>query len=252
MPTEPFEYWRLLITAGLAVLILVGAFVGSVIIQQRRYLAITRSLSGRLMLAQERERSAVARELHDGLIQRVVLLGSELSRMPPVAGPDAHELAAWRDSFRDELHDVADDIRRIAHGMHPSILDTLGLQAALASLADEFYFSDNLTVRFVAESALPDTSSDVALTLYRVAQEGLRNVARHAGVSKAELRATPTPGGIMVEIMNDLGTVPGAGARNGFGLKSVAERVRLLNGRFSFKSDAATGTRLVVWVPTNG
>ena len=251
MPTEPFEYWRLLITAGLAVLILVGAFVGSVIIQQRRYLAVTRSLSGRLLLAQEKERSSVARELHDGLIQRVVLLGSELSRMPPVSGPDANEIAAWRDSFRDELHDVADDIRRIAHGMHPSILDTLGLQAALASLADEFYFSDNLTVKFVAESPLPETSPDVALTLYRVAQEGLRNVARHAGVPRAELRVTPTPGGIMVEIMNELGTAPGAGARNGFGLKSVAERVRLLDGRFSFKSDAASGTRLVVWVPTN-
>lgn len=252
MPTEPFEYWRLLITAGLAVLILVGAFVASVIIQQRRYLAVTRSLSGRLLLAQEKERSSVARDLHDGLIQRVVLLGSELSRMPPVAGPDANELAAWRDSFRDELHDVADEIRRIAHGMHPSILDTLGLQAALASLADEFYFSDNLAVRFVAESRLPETSADVALALYRVAQEGLRNVARHAGVSQAELRATPTPGGIMVEITNELGTAPGNGARNGFGLKSVAERVRLLNGRFSFKSDGAAGTRLVVWVPTNG
>jgi two-component system sensor histidine kinase UhpB len=249
---EPFEYWRLFITAGLAVLILVGAFVGSVIIQQRRYLAVTRSLSGRLLLAQEKERSSVARELHDGLIQRVVLLGSELSRMPPVAGPDANGLAVWRDAFREELRDVADDIRRIAHGMHPSILDTLGLQAALASLADEFYFSDNLTVRFAAEAPLPETSPDVALTLYRVAQEGLRNVARHAGVSRADLRATPTPGGIMVEVMNELGTAPGAGARNGFGLKSVAERVRLLNGRFSFKSDEAGGTRLVVWVPTNG
>jgi signal transduction histidine kinase len=249
---EPFEYWRLFITAGLAVLILVGAFVGSVIIQQRRYLAVTRSLSGRLLLAQEKERSSVARELHDGLIQRVVLLGSELSRMPPVAGPDANELAVWRDAFREELRDVADDIRRIAHGMHPSILDTLGLQAALASLADEFYFSDNLTVRFVAESAIPETSPDVALTLYRVAQEGLRNVARHAGVSKAELRATPTPGGIMMEVMNELGAAPGARARNGFGLKSVAERVRLLDGRFSFKSDGTAGTRLVVWVPTNG
>jgi two-component system, NarL family, sensor histidine kinase UhpB len=249
---EPFEYWRLFITAGLAVLILVGAFVGSVIIQQRRYLAVTRSLSGRLLLAQEKERSSVARELHDGLIQRVVLLGSELSRMPPVAGPDANELAVWRDAFREELRDVADDIRRIAHGMHPSILDTLGLQAALASLADEFYFSDNLTVRFSAEAPLAETSPDVALTLYRVAQEGLRNVARHAGVSRAELRATPTPGGVMVEVMNELGAAPGGGARNGFGLKSVAERVRLLNGRFSFKSDEAGGTRLVVWVPTNG
>ena len=252
MSTEPFEYWRLLITGGLAVLILVGAFVGSVIIQQRRYLAVTRSLSGRLLLAQEKERSSVARELHDGLIQRVVLLGSELSRMPPVAGPEAGELTEWRDSFREELFDVADEIRRIAHGMHPSNLDTLGLQAALASLADEFYASDNLTVRFVVESPLPETSADVSLALYRVAQEGLRNVARHAGVSAAELRATPTPGGIMLEIMNELGTAPGAGARNGFGLKSVAERVRLLNGRFSFNSAGAAGTRLVVWVPTHG
>jgi two-component system sensor histidine kinase UhpB len=248
--TESFEYWRLVVTAGLAVLILVGAFVGSVIIQQRRYLAVTRSLSGRLLLAQEKERSSVARELHDGLIQRVVVLGAELSRMPPVTGSAAADIADWRESFRQELHDVADDIRRIAHGMHPSILDNLGLQAALASLAAEFYSTDDLTVRFVAESKLPETSPDVALTLYRVAQEGLRNVARHAGVSNAELRVTPTPGGIMVEIMNELGTAPGTGARNGFGLKSVAERVRLLDGRFSFKSDEAGGTRLVVWVPT--
>ena len=56
----------------------------------------------------------------------------------------------------------------------------------------------------------------------------------------------------MLEIMNELGTAPGSGARNGFGLKSVAERVRLLNGRFSFKSAGPAGTRLVVWVPTHG
>lgn len=251
MSTETVEYWRLLVTAALAVLILIGAFVVSVVIQQRRYLAVTRSLSGRLLLAQEKERSSVARELHDGLIQRVVLLGSELSRMPPAPEPAAEDLAAWRDLFRDELYDVADEIRRIAHGMHPSILDDLGLQAALSSLAGEFYASDHLTVRFVAESSLPETSADVALTLYRVAQEGLRNVVRHAGVSEAELRVTPTPGGIMLEIMNERGAAPASGARNGFGLKSVAERVRLLNGQFSFKSDGPGGTRLVVWLPTH-
>ena len=252
MSSETVEYWRLLVTAALAVLILIGAVVVSVVIQQRRYLAVTRSLSGRLLLAQERERSSVARELHDGLIQRVVLLGSELSRMPAAPGPAADDLAAWRDAFRDELYDVADEIRRIAHGMHPSILDDLGLQAALSALAEEFHASDRLRVRFVAESPLPETSADVALTLYRVAQEGLRNVVRHAGVADAELRVTPTPGGIMLEIVNARGAAPASDARNGFGLKSVAERVRLLNGQFSFKSDGPAGTRLAVWVPTNG
>ena len=251
MPTETVEYWRLLITAGLAVLILVGAFVASILIQQRRYMAVTRSLSGRLLLAQEKERSAVARDLHDGLIQRVVLLGSQLTRIPKVDGAHRPEIAAWRDSFRLSLHDVADEIRRIAHGMHPAALDTLGLQAALESLAAEFYFSDNLTVAFSAEDDLPETTADVALALYRVAQEGLRNVAQHAGVLEAELRLSRSHGGIMIEIVNALAAAPVSSAsRDGFGLRSVAERVRLLNGQSSFRSSVGEGTRLAAWVPT--
>ena len=253
MPSETVEYWRLLLTAGLAVLILLGAFVGSVLIQQRRYLAVTRSLSGRLLLAQEDERSAVARELHDGLIQRVVLLGSELNRIPRTDAPIGAELAAWQQSFRAELYDVADEIRRIAHGMHPAVLDTLGLEAALESLAGEFYFSDDLAVRFLVDGELPEIPPDVALCIYRVAQEGLRNVARHGGVKEAELRVATAHGGIAVEVINRLGNPPGpAAAGNGFGLKSVGERVRLLNGRHAFTSDAAGGTRLVAWVPLRG
>jgi signal transduction histidine kinase len=253
VPSETVEYWRLLLTAGLAVLILLGAFVGSVLIQQRRYLAVTRSLSGRLLLAQEDERSAVARELHDGLIQRVVLLGSELNRIPRAAEPLGTDLAAWQQSFRAELYDVADEIRRIAHGMHPAVLDTLGLEAALESLAGEFYFSDDLGVRFLVEGGLPEVPPDVALCIYRVAQEGLRNVARHAGVREAELRVATAHGGIAVEVINRLGKAPNPAAMsNGFGLKSVGERVRLLNGRYSFTSDAVGGTRLVVWVPLRG
>ena len=253
MPSETVEYWRLLLTAGLAVLILLGAFVGSVLIQQRRYLAVTRSLSGRLLLAQEDERSAVARELHDGLIQRVVLLGSELNRIPTTDAPIGAELAAWQQSFRAELYDVADEIRRIAHGMHPAVLDTLGLEAALESLAGEFYFSDDLTVRFLVEGELPEIPADVALCIYRVAQEGLRNVARHGGVKEAELRVATAHGGIAIEVINRLGNPPNfAAAGNGFGLKSVGERVRLLDGRHAFTSDTAGGTRRVAWVPLRG
>ena len=253
MPSETVEYWRLLLTAGLAVLILLGAFVGSVLIQQRRYLAVTRSLSGRLLLAQEDERSAVARELHDGLIQRVVLLGSELNRIPRTDAPIGAELAAWQQSFRAELYDVADEIRRIAHGMHPAVLDTLGLEAALESLAGEFYFSDDLAVRFLVDGELPEIPPDVALCIYRVAQEGLRNVARHGGVKEAELRVATAHGGIAIEVINRLGNPPNfAAAGNGFGLKSVGERVRLLDGRHAFTSDTAGGTRLVAWVPLRG
>jgi two-component system sensor histidine kinase UhpB len=249
---ETVEYWRLLITAALAVLILVGAFVGSVIIQQRRYLAVTRSLSGRLILAQEQERSAVARELHDGLVQRVVMLGSELSRMPAAEPPLAGALAEWRDDFRGELLDVADGIRRVAHGMHPSILDNLGLAAALESLAEEFLASDGLAVRVTVPADLPPVPPNVSLTLYRAAQEGLRNVVRHARVRSAELCLTRTPEGLMLEIVNDAGAAPVAGAQQGLGLRSIAERARLLNGRFSFRSSEAEGTRLAVWVPLHG
>ena len=252
MQADTVEYWRLLITAALAVLILVGAFVGSVIIQQRRYLSVTRSLSGRLILAQEQERSAVARELHDGLVQRVVMLGSELSRLPAAEPPLAGQLSQWSSDFRAELLDVADDIRRIAHGMHPSILDTLGLPAALESLAEDFLAADGLAVRVTVPPDLPPVPPGVALSLYRVAQEGLRNVVRHAGVRTADVCLTQSSGGLMLEIVNAAGPAATPARDHGLGLRSIAERVRLLDGRSTFRSSEADGARLVVWVPLHG
>src|SRR5690606_35958279 len=119
----------------LVALILSAAFVTSMIIQQRRYLATTRAFGGRLLLAQEEERTRVARELHDDLIQRVALLGQDLQELESRSAAGGSVRLA---GVRGELHDLAGEIRSIAHRMHPSTIEYLGLPAALVQLGAEF------------------------------------------------------------------------------------------------------------------
>ena len=215
------------------------------LIQQRRYLATTRQFGGRVLAAQEEERAWIARELHDDLIQRVAMIGHELEQFERgVAAPV--RLAG----IREELHDLAGEIRRLAHRMHPAVLDHLGLSAALAQLVAEF---DQQGLHVSLESAVPAESvpPDVSTCLYRVAQEGLRNVARHSGAQEARLRLRPDGRGVLLEIEDaGRGFDPASpSARAGLGLTSLSERIRLVHGRLSIRSEPGQGTRISAWAP---
>jgi signal transduction histidine kinase len=230
--------------------ILTAAFITSVIIQQRRYLATTRSFSGRLLAAQEEERSRIARELHDDVIQRVALLGHALDELAEFAHTDDPAFERRVRGLRAELIDFADEIRSLAHRMHPPVLDHLGLPAALSMLAQELATVDSLSVRVEAPEALRSVPSDVAACLYRVAQEALRNVVKHAEASEAVVQLSLDRGGVEMLVQDDgVGFDPLSLRGGGLGLTSITERARQFDGRVSVHSRPGEGTRVIVWLP---
>lgn len=229
----------------------------SIIIQQRRYLAATRAFSGRLLAAQEEERARIARELHDDVIQRVALLGQSLDQLAAFAHGDDRSFERRVRGLRAELVDFADEIRSLAHRMHPPVLEHLGLPAALSTLAGEMRSTAGLAVRLDVEQSPVEMPPDIAAGLYRIAQESLRNVAKHARASGALLRLARADGGVQLVIEDDgAGFDPNAAARGdggvppaGLGLISITERARQFGGRVTIASHPGEGTRVTAWVP---
>ena len=242
-------FWNLVILT-IAAMILIFAFAVSLVIQQRRLVRATRSFGGRLLAAQEDERRWVARELHDDIIQRVAVLGHEVEEIAAKNGSAAGEFHKRSQGLRAELADLAEEIRRLAHRMHPTALEHLGLTTALEQLAAEFR-AQGLDVQ--VRGILPETRlvPEAATCLYRVAQEGLRNVQKHAGTRTAMVRLGVEAEGAVLEVADG-----GAGfdrtssrAQAGLGITSLAERVQLLNGRLTIRTRPGQGTSVTAWIP---
>ncbi|BFO22790.1 sensor histidine kinase [Streptomyces sp. KM77-8] len=146
--------------------------------------------SARALSAQESERRRVARELHDEVGQSLTAVLLQLKRAADHAPPAlAEELRQTQETTRASL----DEIRRIARRLRPGVLDELGLGSALKALATE-YGGPGLSVRHSLAADLPELDRESELVIYRVAQEGLTNTARHAGARRAELALSRTPG----------------------------------------------------------
>ena len=239
--------------AGAVAVVLGTAVVVSVLVQQRRFLAAHREFSGRLLVAQEEERARVARELHDDLIQRVGLLTQEVVDLR-VPLRDYDSATRSLHGLEAELRDLGEEIRRLAHRMHPSVLDNLGLPAALRSLGREVETTEGLAVRVLVDEPAPALTPAAALSLYRVAQEALRNVVKHAAAGEATVRLAQDRGGALLEVVDaGRGFDPDRdGARRGLGVTSMSERLRLVRGTFRIVSSPGRGTRTTAWVPEMG
>jgi signal transduction histidine kinase len=222
------------------------------LVQQRRHLAAVQSFSDRLLAAHEEERALVARELHDDVLQRVAVLVGELDDKDKTP-PDSREAyARWVGEFREEVTDLADDIRHIAKRMHPAVLDHLGLEAALEVMADEMRKVDGIRVEMNLDlhnktGALP---KELTTSLYRIAQEALRNVAQHAQVDRASLSLMERDGGIQLVVEDQGRGLPDGWEDSvaGLGITSMQERVRLIDGSLAV-TPSAQGTRVEAWVP---
>lgn len=248
MPTATTELWWIFVAATVVGLILAVAFIGSLVLQQRRYLAVTRGFSGRLLAAQEEERAWLARELHDDIIQRVANLAHELESIEGAAPTQG--LNTRLAAIRGELDDLAGGIRGLAHRVHPSSLDHLGLPAALVQLGSEFQ-AQGLDVRVSVSSSSRSVGEPVATALYRVAQESLRNALRHSRAGSADLRLRTDADGVTLEVEDGgIGFDPtAASSKAGLGLTSLSERMKLVHGRVMVRSIPGGGTRITAWAP---
>src|SRR5215469_2806891 len=210
-----------------------------------------RALAGRLINAQEEERKRISRELHDDLSQKLALLAFNTSSLLAEPAPSAEKMNEQLRNLQARVQQLAQNARQLSHELHPSVLEDLGLVAALNELCEEFSAREGIEVMFEPEAIPKVLPIDLGSCLYRVSQEALHNVLKHAQASQARLKLGTSADGIHLCIRdNGVGFDSEAGlSRPGLGIVSMKERVRLVQGEFSIDSRPEQGTEVRVFVP---
>jgi signal transduction histidine kinase len=211
------------------------------------------SLVGRLITAQEVERTRIARELHDDITQQLASLSIAFSGLKRRLAIDGADVRDALDQLQQRTITVAEAIRHLSHDLHPGVFQHAGLVAALKAHCAEFGSEHGLAVTLAADD-LDAIPQDVGLCLYRAAQEALSNVAAHAGATQAHVTLRPTADGLELTIADDGQGFDLAEARRlgGLGLISLDERVRLVGGSVWINTQPQRGTELRVEVPLRG
>jgi len=237
--------WTFFITGALSVAVVLGAMGAFLVLSQRKTIALHRKYAQDLLRAQEAERAHVGRELHDDVVQHLAHLGHDLEAIE--SSTTGAETAARLAAVQSELDDVAHTIRKLSHGLHPSSL-SFGLGPALDRLVETFG-EEGLVVTPQVHQGPTGLDKQADLALFRIAQESLRNILRHAGVDTAELSLARTDGQVVLEVRDHgSGFAPHA-ARGGIGLHSIRERMALVGGTASILSHPGRGTTVRASVP---
>jgi signal transduction histidine kinase len=207
-------------------------------------------LSGHLIKAQEEERSRVASELHDDFGQRLALLGCELQITGETFPTSPDTLKQKLRELRQSVSELGDDLHTISHRLHSSALKSLGLVPALKALCREFGAKQGIEVDFTPEDIPRSVRPDIALCLYRIAQEGLQNVKKHSGTQRAQLSVRHRGDRLFLSLCDaGIGFDADKLGKPGLGILSMQGRARLLGGEFEMHSRLGKGTRIDAWVP---
>lgn len=209
----------------------------------------SQTLSQRLLTAHEDERRRLARELHDDVTQRLARLAIDAAQAERGI-PAAPDNGAWR-RMREELVRLSEDVHSLAYRLHPSILDELGLVAALRAECDRFSRQESIPVNDRLRDLPGEIPRETALCLFRICQESLRNAARHAYAHTVDVLLARTDGGLQLAVHDDgIGFNPAKALEHAsLGLTSMKERVHLANGELDIESEPGHGTTIVAWVP---
>jgi len=257
-----WDQYKVYIVGAAVIVVLQSAFIAGFVVQRirrrRTELALRQSyeqnqdLAGRLIKVQEEERGRIARDLHDDVSQQLAGVGIVLSSLKRKAGkpgsePDFDIAVA---TLQERITNLAQAIRHLSHELHPSVLEHVGLVATLRRHCADIEALHQITVSLTASDRLDSLRPDVALCLFRVAQEAITNAVRHAHARTIQVRLTATPGGVELEIDDDgIGFVASERIGHGLGLRSIDERVRLIKGQVKMQSRPGHGTALLVTIP---
>ena len=208
-----------------------------------------RALAASLLTIQEEERARIARELHDDVVQRLAMTEVTLSRLRQDLSPDAATLGDELLRVERLTAGLSRDIRGLSHQLHPAILDDLGLPAALEALAEEFQQSGLEEVLFEAEHLPDKIPPAISAALYRIAQEALRNVSKHAAQATARIFLKEENGRLVLSIADTGNGIAPHSGRPGLGIISMKERTQLIGGELTIASIPGEGTMVCVVVP---
>lgn len=228
-----------------------AGFIGSAIDVTDQKLAqeALENVSGRLIEAQERERTRIARDLHDDICQRLAVLSMELEQANRNGSPPAARKRL--EEIRQHCADIASDVQSLSHQLHSSKLDYLGIVAATRGFCREFSKQHDLVIDFRDKGVPTHVPQNISLCLFRVAQEALHNAVKYSGTRHfvVELQATGSEVRLTVSDAGVGFNVEQAKSERGLGLVSMQERVHLVHGRFHIESAPGAGTRITAIVP---
>jgi len=208
-----------------------------------------RRLSNRLVQAQEGERRKLSRELHDEVGQTMTALGMELGNLENIRESDAETFRQQLEELKRLNADAMRVIRDLAMGLRPSMLDDIGLEAALQWQGREFSRHTGVTARVEVDGILDDLPEEQRTCLYRVVQEALTNCARHAKANNVIVSVRSMVRGVVLRIHDDGVGFDVKSSRGGLGLLSMQERVEALCGNLRMSSDGRKGTTIQIWLP---
>jgi two-component system NarL family sensor kinase len=212
-------------------------------------------LAQRVVRSQEEERARLSRDLHDGISQWLVSIKlqveSGIAKLSSAATPPDVARKSF-DRAAGQLNDVLGEVRRISHDLRPALLDDLGLAAALDHLSREFSEHTGIAVKFASDGnfdGLPDVSNTV---LFRIAQEALTNIKRHANANAVQIRLVGDKVSVQLTIADDGVGFDVAGIaqhpKRGIGLRNMHERVEAVGGKLQLLS-SPEGTQVIATLP---
>jgi PAS domain S-box-containing protein len=222
--------------------------------EERRRLGLKDAYAAYVIKAQEEERARIAQELHDEPLQTVVHLYRLLDRLSAAPPGPADEVRQGLGEARGVAEGIAEELRRLARGLRPASLEDLGLVTVLGRLVAEVDGRGGLRaeLRVLGEPRRLDPLQE--LGLFRIAQEGVRNVERHARARRVEVGLRFEADGVVLTVDDDGRGLPPTslvdGEPQGLGLVGMDERAALLGGRFTIDSKPMDGTRLRARIPT--
>lgn len=250
-----WQTWWFRVLALLITCSLLGFIYRRRVAQLRRAKKTQEDFSRRLIEIQETERQRIASELHDGLGQELLVINQGLQQ---AAGTLPADSATKRDleQISETALDAINDVREISSNLHPHQLDRLGLRKAIEAMARRLAQSSNISVNLEIKDLPGFFDKNEEINVYRIVQEGLNNVLKHSAAGSVLIQFTRSRRAVNLLIQDDgRGFHPNvsyadSGSIQGFGLANIAERAKMLNGKFVIVASPGHGTTLKIEIPT--
>ncbi|HEX4809976.1 MAG TPA: response regulator [Bryobacteraceae bacterium] len=210
------------------------------------------TVTRRLFSAEEQERQRIARDLHDDIGQRLALLQIDLEKLwKKLPATIQDETKSELETALARVAGISKDLRGVSHHLHPQILDDLGLETALRQLCEQFEERHLIRTRFSIRNVPTEVADSTSLALYRIVQECLANIAKHAQADSVDIALIGGIASIELTVRDN-----GAGfdtrtrkRGSGLGLISMAQRAKLAGGDFEIHSSLKNGTQIHVSIP---
>jgi two-component system NarL family sensor kinase len=260
--------WSVFVVTGIFLLI-IGFFIATILLNQRKFITVQREkiaeskkleealrqLPQKMVEGQEEERKRVSKELHDGINQMLASIKYRIHAFRSSPAMDARGYVQCTEEISLDLDRTIEEVKRISHDLHPKILDDLGIQAAVRSLVEEFRVRSGLHVEIQNDELPPHLPRHVELGIFRIIQEALHNIEKHAAAMNVGLSIRHIGSSVYLTITDDgVGFDPALPSarrdgKGGLGLTTMKERALMMASILDIRSLPGKGTTVTLKIP---